>query len=78
MIKKKKDDMGGNAKPMGVMTAEQAKGAKASYEATTGKKYVPKTPTSAKAAPSSFKSKAEKDAWFAKNAPDRASKGKKK
>jgi hypothetical protein len=77
MIKKKKDDGGSKMKPTGVMTAEQAKGAKASYEAKTGQKYVPKTTVSAKPAPRTFKSNAEKDAWFAKNAPDRVSKNKK-
>jgi hypothetical protein len=74
---KKNNDPKNKKKATGVMTDEQAKGAKASYEATTGKKYVPKTPTSAKAAPRTFKSNAEKDAWFAKNAPDRVSKRKK-
>jgi hypothetical protein len=64
MIKKKKDDDKSKMKPTGVMTAEQAKGAKASYEAKTGKKYVPKTALPAKPAPKMFKSKAEKDAYF--------------
>jgi hypothetical protein len=64
MIKKKKDDGGSKMKPTGVMTAEQAKGAKASYKATTGKEYAPKTPIAAKPAPKMFKSKAEKDAYF--------------
>ena len=63
-MKKKKDDGGTKMKPTGVMTADQAKGAKASYEATTGKKYVPKTSLPAKAAPKMFKSKAEKEAYF--------------
>ena len=76
MIKKKKDDGGTKMKSTNVMTAEQAKGAKASYKATTGMEYKPKATRSTVAAPASFKSKAEKDAWFAKNAPDRVSKKK--
>jgi hypothetical protein len=60
-------------KPTRVMTPEQAKAAKSAYEAQTGTKYVGKV-TSAKAAPTRFSSVAEKNAWFKKNAPDRASK----
>lgn len=73
-MKKKNDEK--KVKPTGVMTAEQAKGAKASYKATTGMEYKPKATTSAKPAPKTFKSNAEKEAWFAKNAPNRASKKK--
>lgn len=50
-----------------VMTKEQVSGAKASYEATTGKKYVPKKALPGKEAPRVFKNKAEKEAWMAKN-----------
>jgi hypothetical protein len=74
---KKNNDPKNKKKATGVMTAEQVNAAKASYEATTGQKYVPKKPLPGKAAPRTFKSNAEKDAWFAKNAPDRISKRKK-
>jgi hypothetical protein len=62
-------------KATGVMTEKQVKGAKASYKATTGMDYKPKA-TTTKAAPRTFKSNAEKEAWFAKNAPERAKKKK--
>jgi hypothetical protein len=62
-------------KVTGKMTAEQVKAIKAAYEAQTGTKYVGKA-TSTKAAPKKFSSVAEKNEWFAKNAPDRASKKK--
>jgi|AACY02.14.fsa_nt_gi hypothetical protein len=62
-------------KPTGKMTAEQVKARKSAYEAQTGTKYVGKV-TSTKAAPKKFSSVAEKNAWFAKNAPARASKKK--
>ena len=61
-------------KATGVMTEKQVKGAKASYKATTGMEYKPKAATTTKAAPRTFKSNAEKEAWFAKNASERASK----
>jgi hypothetical protein len=66
-----------NPKKKGVMTEKQVKQAKASYKTSTGMDYKPKTSTVAKA-PRVFKSKAAKDAWFAKNAPDRMNKTKKK
>lgn len=62
-MKNKKDDEK-KAKPTDVMTAKQVKGAKASYKATTGMEYKPKTALPGKAAPKMFKSKAEKDAYF--------------
>jgi hypothetical protein len=64
-------------KPTRVMTPEQAKAAKASYKATTGMEYKPKAKTST-VAPRQFGSAAEKKAWFAKNAPERMNKPKKK
>lgn len=62
-------------KKTGVMTEKQVKQAKASYKTSTGMDYKPKTSTVAKV-PRVFKSKAEKDAWFAKNAPNRMTKKK--
>lgn len=56
---------GGPGKKTGVMTKEQVAAKKASYEAQTGKKYVAKA--AAKAAPRTFKSNAEKEAWMKKN-----------
>ena len=63
----KKNNDPSKKKATGVMTEKQVKAAKASYEATTGKKYVPKKPLPGKAAPRTFKSNAEKEAWMAKN-----------
>lgn len=60
---RKKDDEK-KAKPTGVMTAKQVKGAKESFKATTGMEYKPKTALRGKAAPKMFKSAAEKDAYF--------------
>jgi hypothetical protein len=63
----KKNNDPSKKKATGVMTDKQVKGAKASYEATTGQKYAPKKPLPGKAAPRTFKSNAEKEAWMAKN-----------
>lgn len=71
---KKTNNNPSKKKATGVMTEKQVKGAKASYKATTGMEYKPKA--AAKQAPMKFKSNAEKDAWFAKNAPERAKKKK--
>jgi hypothetical protein len=63
----KKNNDPSKKKATGVMTDKQVKSAKASYEATTGQKYVPKKPLPGKSAPRTFKSNAEKEAWMAKN-----------
>ena len=65
-------------KTVGVMTAREAQARKDAYESQTGKKYVPKGANEPVRAPKSFASEAAKQAWFAKNAPERMVKKKKK
>lgn len=67
-----------NERTTGVMTAEQAKARKQAYQSQTGMKYVPKSANNPVAAPKRFASEADKQAWFAKNAPERMTKKKKK
>lgn len=74
-MRTKNNDPGKKKKATNVVTEKQVKALKASYKATTGMEYKPKA-TTTKAAPRTFKSNAEKEAWFAKNAPDRAKKKK--